>query len=428
MLRSIFDLKTDVDELMYDNLEKMEYREIAPTRDIKGSNFSNGQIVYRYRTTGDEWSLFNRSYLRARIRLSKTDDNILQLADNVAPNMNLLANIFQTAEIKINNKTVSRVNNFLPQVDILENRLMNSSSHLDSIGDYTNFMDPNVENRQQDVITGGTGRKSKDFELIWKPLCLSLFKIDHALPCGDFEICLTPRSNALYQLYGIEATAAGVDLTKFKLEIVDMYYEACIVSGPRIDNLTYIVPLCQTRCQGEKVKSESLQKRSFTISPSTNALTIAYQDVRVGSNPRLSASKFISQNNAINAIQSDKLVRMYVQYAGQQYPHKDKEIVYSQNDKDYTTNAYLETQINNGAYFDTGGAEFYSDYNKRGLYYHYKVKKGGTNRATEAYVSQQFVGGTDIENTRVLLFDHSKQVARIKVQDGQIVDVQLTDA
>ena len=42
-------------------------------------------------------------------------------------------------------------------------------------------------------------------------------------------------------------------------------------------------------------------------------------------------------------------------------------------------------------------------------------------------VSQQFRGGTDVTNMRLLLFDHSKQVARIRIQDGAVVQVDLED-
>ena len=34
----------------------------------------------------------------------------------------------------------------------------------------------------------------------------------------------------------------------------------------------------------------------------------------------------------------------------------------------------------------------------------------------------------DIDNMRLLLFAHSKQVARVSVVDGRVVDVQLEDA
>ena len=52
----------------------------------------------------------------------------------------------------------------------------------------------------------------------------------------------------------------------------------------------------------------------------------------------------------------------------------------------------------------------------------------GTDRSTRVNVHQQFKGTTDTTHMRLLLFSHAKQVARVRVQDGRVVDVQLEDA
>ena len=50
----------------------------------------------------------------------------------------------------------------------------------------------------------------------------------------------------------------------------------------------------------------------------------------------------------------------------------------------------------------------------------------GTDRSTRVNVHQQF-NGADVANMRLLLFDHSKQVCRVRIQDGRITDIQLED-
>lgn len=67
------------------------------------------------------------------------------------------------------------------------------------------------------------------------------------------------------------------------------------------------------------------------------------------------------------------------------------------------------------------------------LYESIRTKKllltDGTDRSQRVSVHQQFDATADqIANMRVLLFDHSKQVARIKVESGRVVDVQLEDS
>ena len=61
------------------------------------------------------------------------------------------------------------------------------------------------------------------------------------------------------------------------------------------------------------------------------------------------------------------------------------------------------------------------------MYLTFNVPRDGTDKSTRVQVSQQFRAGTDVTNMRLLLFDHSKQVARIRIQDGAVVQVDLED-
>ena len=78
--------------------------------------------------------------------------------------------------------------------------------------------------------------------------------------------------------------------------------------------------------------------------------------------------------------------------------------------------------------FDTGGGEDIQTFHDRGAYYYFAWPRDGTDRSTRVTVHQQFNATTDTKHLRLLLFSHSKQVARVRVQDGRVVDVQLEDA
>jgi hypothetical protein len=81
-----------------------------------------------------------------------------------------------------------------------------------------------------------------------------------------------------------------------------------------------------------------------------------------------------------------------------------------------------------GAYYNSGSPESIKEYHNRGSYYYFSWPRDGTDRSTRVAVHQQFTGGPDdVANMRVLLFDHSKQVARVRIQDGRVVDCQLED-
>ena len=537
-MSSIFDLKTNVAELSSSNsgTNRMQYEQHPPTRDVTTTNFPNGAIHIRWQTSGQKWWLASRSYLRMRCSLTRGDNAPLTVSDGVSPNMGLCASLFQSAEFRVNDKTISRISDFLPQVDALETRLTKSQSWLDGIGNATNFWNDSFQVRQSDVATDGvnlpvdviterlalvydaastvaiaadTGiltiarvagvlplqatiwavgdeieidaggvigtvrylishlipidansytfqlnnvqtiafpaaavgfrrirksdvaRKVANFELVWQPP-LSIFKIGHALPSGKYELVLNPQTSSVYQKAAVESLlgggdkTAGVLATDFKFNVVDMYMYVNTVEGPRADDITYLLDLEQTRCQTEKVDTVSFQQKNWDVSPSTYALTVAYQDLRAGTNTQVSPSKFKAYNVALNASQEIKLQRFFINYAGMNLPAPDADPNFTPT-LDYTTQRYVESQMYSGAYYDTGGCESIQQYHNRGSYYYFSWPRDGTDRSTRVNVHQQFDAAADIANMRVLLFDHSKQVARIRVQSGSVVDVQLED-
>jgi hypothetical protein len=568
-MTSIFDLKTNVDELSSTNegTSRMEYDQHPPTRDVVNSNFANGAIHFRFQTSGQKWWIPSRSYIRTRFQLTKGDGTPVDTAFGVAPNMGLMSNLFQSAEMRINDKVVSRVADFMPQVDAIETRLTKSKSWLESIGQATNWWNESQSIRLQEVSNNGTLVKSKlagdqtvatgraglgfdaaggnnnnasydaatgiitftigtsasplppdvrvafpagsffrytggtnnptssgvlmkvitgqngapagsattivvepvvgadengntgqgdfervvitpanasdsrrigEFELTWCPP-LSLFKIGHALPSGRYELVLNPQTSTSYQRRAIESILGAPskepqlpgqanDPAKFKLNVVNMYLYCATVDGPRADDITYLLDLEQTRCQSEKVDTADFQQKNFDVSPSTYALSVAYQDLRAGENTAISASKFKSYEAGLTPTveQELKLDRFFINYAGQNLPAPDADPAFVAG-TDYTTQRYAETNIYSGAYFDTGGAETIDEWHERGAYYYFSWPRDGTDRSTRVNVHQKF-NGADVSNLRCLLFDHSKQVARVRVQDGRVVDVQVEDA
>ena len=281
------------------------------------------------------------------------------------------------------------------------------------------------------IRKSNVARKVANFELVWQPP-LSIFKVGHALPSGKYELVLNPQTSSVYQKAAIESLLGGGDnttgilATDFKFNVVDMYMYVNTVEGPRADDITYLLDLEQTRCQTEKVDTVSFQQKNWDVSPSTYALTVAYQDLRAGTNTQVSPSKFKAYNAALTSSEEIKLQRFFINYAGMNLPAPDADPNFTPT-LDYTTQRYVESQMYTGAYYDTGGCESIQQYHNRGSYYYFSWPRDGTDRSTRVNVHQQFDAAADIVNMRVLLFDHSKQVARIRVQSGSVVDVQLED-
>ena len=540
MQSSIFNLKTDVSELASANLgiSKSTYMLVPPSRDCTLNNFSNGSIYFNWDLASSKWMIPSKSYLR--IRCSLTRGNLAQLTteDGVAPNMNLCSNLFQNCEWRIGDKTVSRVTDFMAQIDSLENRQLKSKSWLESIGKTVTLMSADFSERLSDVavdatlantyenslsrvqlgylaahtlsVTANTGvlvftdggagglpdaatiweaddeieivtgvaavgnlryrvsavraadqlqlnnvaqvaladgaypfrrirksmseedaRKKLNIELCWQPP-LSIFKVPHALPTGRYTLVLNPSTQSAIQKMAVETKLGagnrdpGNTATTYKFQVVDMFLYLATVDGARADNLSYLLDLSSTRCQTDKIDSTSFGQKNFDISPSTTAVTIAYADLRAGNDSQISQSKFRSYNAAVTVPQELNLTRFFFQYGGVQYPSPDVDAVFNTG-TDYFTQRYLETQLATGSFMDTGGTEDYATWKERGMYMTYLTPRDGSDRSTRILVNSQFATGTDITNMRILCFDHFRSVARIRIQDGQVVQVDVED-
>lgn len=526
-MSSVFDLPKSVEELgsLNDDMTRVGYQQVSATRDVTGASFPNGTQHYKFTTGSTQWWIPARSYFRMRVSIKDAAGNPLVVGDDVAPNMGICANLFQSAEIRLQGKTISRISDFLPQIDALETRLSKSKSYLDSTGASLNLWQPSVAERQtvmsndapilnksgaKDVLTtsivapnqvaitvgglftftqnGGVAipnlttifnvgdtakitvaggltytievaavgaatltssssqaavvatnctslerirsvsasRAVENIELIWTPP-LALMKHDKALPTGAWEIVLNPHNSSAYQKYGIESSqadkTAGVD---FNLTVDEVFFYCATVEGKRFEEGSYMLDLDQTSCQVNTINQAAFGQKDFTVSPSTYALTAAYQDGRVGTNSLCSSTKFKSLNVALTESEELKLNRFFINYNSQNFPQPDADPEFDAT-TDRTAQRYAESQIASGCMFDTGGCETIQEYHDRGSYYHFRCPQDAGNRATRVIVHQGFVGGTDVTNMRLLLFCHHKSVMYVSVKDGQVLSVDVEE-
>jgi hypothetical protein len=156
-MTSIFNLTKDPSLISQSNngMSRNQYEQVTASRSVVGDAFPNGTINFRFSTNGSRWWLPDRTYIRMRCRLSKVNGNRLELTDGVAPNMDMMANLFQSAEFRIAGKTVSRVSDFLPQVDAIQTRTTKSDAWIKTVGNSVNWWDSHMHARQND-ITGSS--------------------------------------------------------------------------------------------------------------------------------------------------------------------------------------------------------------------------------------------------------------------------------
>ena len=156
MSKSIFDLNQVGIQSLNNGMNRMNYEQHTPTRDVTEDNFTKGQIHINWEVSGQKYWMPSKSYLRFRCSLTDAKGNQLTESDDIAPNYGLCSNLFQNGEFRINDKVVSRIGSFMPQIDALDTRLSKSKSWFESIGSSTNFWENKFSVRQADVTSDGT--------------------------------------------------------------------------------------------------------------------------------------------------------------------------------------------------------------------------------------------------------------------------------
>ena len=271
-------------------------------------------------------------------------------------------------------------------------------------------------------------RQVKKFSVIWQPP-LSIFDVEHAIPaCGKFEIEMTPFSNTVYQKHFIESSLAdknsGADFTMLVKNVV---LQNLRVDGPIVEKDEFYLDLCECRAQADTLTSSDRSQYSLDISPSTYALTVAFQDSASESDSQYSQSILKVRNS-----EELKLSNFYIRYGGKQKPIPDYRPLYdSGSNQDLLVELYARNLYYDGSYYDSS-KETLKEWRDRGMYLHFPWPKEGTDRETRAYISTEFKPETDgnftfTQNPRIILFNHFKKLVICKIENGSLQSVQINE-
>ena len=448
----MFSLATSVEQLPKKSYVNPKYTQVSPSRDATGSNFSNGQIQFKFEHSSDEWMDLSKSYIRMRIDLNDTS-LVLVDADNVAPAMNMVACMFQSMELQLNGTTISRVSDFVPQIDTLLKRTECSGSHLKSIVNDCSIMDHAINTRfsivesdaelidqiaKSDVVGASAivavidkARSLKEFELVWHPTCLSAFRQKQLLPGGSWNLILNPLPASTFKAHAIQSTGASKTLdTNYSLDVDNIYFYKHTVTGPRVQDTTYYLLLNEVRCQSTSISSTALTQYTFDVNPATSKLIIAYQDDR-STDTRTSRSIFTVYDGTPAVFSEEQqLTRAYLTYAGKRYPELDLEITGggATANKEYLTSVYYDSIAVTGGLNCPGEVENLHDWKGRGMYLAFDTTKDSSDRSTRVNVNCQFDGSAVTTNMDMLLFSEHQSIVQVSVQSGQVRNVLVQDS
>lgn len=271
-------------------------------------------------------------------------------------------------------------------------------------------------------------RKVTGFEIIWRPLCLSIFKHQGALPLGKYQLIATPHnaSGNNYKIRAIETPhhtptptfGTGANDINFKVKDLRMYI--CNVTGPRVEDKSFFIDLEETRCQKALLKNTTnLSSEPFEIEPSSYALTYCLQDVNAGIDPKYSSSRFRERDG-----KELSLNRLFISLGRNNYPTPDAEPSYKEgNADDYTTKCYVDTAINCGGYFSEGGFSSLDEWQRYGAIHFFQTPRDNQDRTTRAVVNTKFAENFDNQANHVL-FSHYRKAVQVTIQRGTVISVK----
>lgn len=171
MNQNIFDLIENPKDLpsSNENMAEMYYREILPLRNIKdvatatalNVQLAGNNVSFRWNFDNRTWWLPSRSYFRIKYKLTlpgDPDSDLTELSytDGIAPNMNMASCFWNNITFKMNDIQVSKISQFIPQIETMQKRIYNSRETLNknTLSD-SNYGNPYQEHRLRQFVADG---------------------------------------------------------------------------------------------------------------------------------------------------------------------------------------------------------------------------------------------------------------------------------
>ena len=277
------------------------------------------------------------------------------------------------------------------------------------------------------------GRKLNEIEFIHTLDSLAPFNLPHILPGGArYELEFVPNQDSVWKKNFCEALLGNKTVdTDYTLSMVECALHLYIVRIPRISDGSLYLDMEKVSCQAQAVGSGvAYSTLQFNIPKSTHTLAVAYQDSRVGTDSRISPTKFSSKLAGVISgaeREESKLTRFSMDLGGRKYPSREAILEFADS-KDHNFSRYYQNIANNGSMYDNGGAENIDEWRERGMYILEPIKRDGGNVDTRLSVNHEFLAGTSVANMNCLVFAFHRGVARLDYKGGRCVDVQVQEA
>jgi hypothetical protein len=153
---AMYALPTDPSELkaFTSRTQRAGTQQHASIADIAGANFAKGDIVFPFLVSGNRWWIPAKSYLRGRFQIMKGDGSALGPDSPIGPTMGMFASLFQSAEFLIRGVPVSRITDFVPQIDQYVKRTTSSDAFMKNALDSMDYQSASFKTRRNNWNIG----------------------------------------------------------------------------------------------------------------------------------------------------------------------------------------------------------------------------------------------------------------------------------
>jgi hypothetical protein len=271
---------------------------------------------------------------------------------------------------------------------------------------------PATEGEEGDILNGQSPSRdasdtSKRYFIYQPPL--GIFEHSKPIGAGSYRFQFNPASN-----FEKACLEQGVDSNLYKVAVFNMELYICEEKMDVSPSGSDVLHLLEHQVQSKKLsESASLD---FTVPPSTKALTIFVQAAATGTNTQFPPSKFVGATGA-------KLRNLQLTFANCTKPPTNWESMAGDRTEGLHQR-YLDTQIESGQAFSSGGCETMADWLANGEIYHYTFVRDANDRSTQVQLSAHWDRNITASTDNIFCVAHFTRSIQIDVENGYVAQVQ----
>jgi hypothetical protein len=401
------------------------WRQSTAKRSVAGPQFTQGVIDFDFSVGSNTVFIASKSYFRIATKLVDAADGTTpppSTADVAYANF-CPGNMFDNSFFYAGGQNVSSCINYGPQAHALAYRLRKSGAWMNSIGkdaygicaDFTTrsrMVRPETAEEKAESALGQTPSRDPDdtsirYFMYQPPIGI----MEHSKPmgAGSYRFQFNPASN--FAKACLEQAANSAD---YQVQVTGMELYICEEKLDVSPSGSDVLHLLEHQVQSKKLsESGSLD---FTVPPSTKAITVFVQSGLTGTNTQYPPSKFVGATDV-------KLNNLQLTFANTTKPPTNW-LSMAGAKTEGLHQRYLDTQIESGQAFSSGGCESMADWLANGPIYHYTFVRDASDRSTQLQLSSQWSGNISASTDNIFCVAHYTRSVQIDVENGYISQVQ----